>query len=267
MGAVGHTSFNMNMKIIFAIAIALTVVACKHDSDFSENVSPEEGLAEVGTSEESAAETSESSKASSKAKAGIFGWRRRRWVKVAENLIKKSKEILHKKVTAIKKAEMKAKEKKSKAKEVATKDQKEKAHKAHQKERKAKEKSEKEKGNKAFQAAKKAHNDQEAAKEKAWKNHPVEVCRSYTYYLKAKCTAHPLSWYTNCPKDRRSSWTRCGFMNLGGQYKCKHHKKECKMVARKYKKNYKKYKRADFSYKGTGVYREAPQAMSRKGRL
>merc|ERR1711896_60466 len=240
MGAVGHTSFNMNMKIIFAIAIALTVVDCKHDSDFSENVSPEEGLAEVGTSEESAAETSESSKASSKAKAGIFGWRRRRrrWVKVAENLIKKSKEILHKKVTAIKKAEMKAKEK-----------------------------SEKEKGNKAFQAAKKAHNDQEAAKEKAWKNHPVEVCRSYTYYLKAKCTAHPLSWYTNCPKDRRSSWTRCGFMNLGGQYKCKHHKKECKMVARKYKKNYKKYKRADFSYKGTGVYREAPQAMSRKGRL
>merc|ERR1712139_421737 len=235
MGAVGHTSFNMNMKIIFAIAIALTVVACKHDSDFSENVSPEEGLAEVGTSEESAAETSESSKASSKAKAGIFGWRRRRrrWVKVAENLIKKSKEILHKKVTAIKKAEMKAKEKKSKAKEVAKKD----------------------------------HNDQEAAKEKAWKNHPVEVCRSYTYYLKAKCTAHPLSWYTNCPKDRRSSWTRCGFMNLGGQYKCKHHKKECKMVARKYKKNYKKYKRADFSYKGTGVYREAPQAMSRKGRL
>merc|ERR1712057_28923 len=106
--------------------------------------------------------------------------------------------------TAAKKAIMKAKEKKSKAKEVARKDQQEKKKKAEKKERATKEKDEKEKGNKAFQAAKKAHNDKEAAKEKAWKNHPVKVCKSITYYMKAKCTAHPLSWYTDCPKDRRS---------------------------------------------------------------
>jgi|ERR1712093_15745 len=43
-----------------------------------------------------------------------------------------------------------------------------------------------------------------------------------THFRWAKCTAHPLSWYTNCPKGRRSGWKRCGFMRAGGQYRCRY---------------------------------------------
>merc|ERR1712072_196377 len=67
-----------------------------------------------------------------------------------------------------------------------------------------------------------------ARKERARKNRVVRRCTSTNAW--ANCTAHPISWYTNCKGagTSRPTWKRCGFMNAGGQYLCK--RTTCRMV-------------------------------------
>merc|ERR1712159_47894 len=114
----------MNMKIIFAIALVFAAVACAHDADFSETTNPEnEQLESVAVAES----------AGTQAQWGRR--RRRRWIHVARERVKKSFEKLHKKVSEGKKKVQKRKEKKSK--EVQAK--KAEKHKKHVAERKAKE--------------------------------------------------------------------------------------------------------------------------------
>merc|ERR1711939_796986 len=221
----------MNMKIIFAIALVFAGVACAHDADFSETTNPEnEQLESVAVAES----------AGTQAQWGRR--RRRRWIHVARERVKKSFEKLHKKVSEGKKKVQKRKEKKSK--EVQAK--KAEKHKKHVAERKAKERSYKEKGHKKRMELIKKHKKEQAGKEKAHKNKKVKVCWLHTYYKKAKCTAHPLSWYTNCPKGRRAGWTRCGFMKLGGRYNCRHRQRRCKMTAYKNTKGFKKFKHTKY---------------------
>merc|ERR1711907_561696 len=58
-------------------------------------------------------------------------------------------------------------------------------------------------------------------KERAHKNRVVRKCTTTDKW--ANCTAHPLSWYTNCKGagTSRPTWRRCGFLNAGGQYLCR----------------------------------------------
>merc|ERR1712093_825211 len=67
-------------------------------------------------------------------------------------------------------------------------------------------------------------------KERAHKNRVVRKCTNHDTW--ANCTAHPISWYTNCDTrvagTSRVTWRRCGFMSAGGQYLCRRH--TCKMV-------------------------------------
>merc|ERR1712139_43034 len=65
-------------------------------------------------------------------------------------------------------------------------------------------------------------------KERARKNKVVRRCTSRNTW--ANCTAHPISWHTNCKGTgtQRLTWKRCGFMNAGGQYLCK--RTTCRMV-------------------------------------
>merc|ERR1712205_207798 len=107
----------------------------------------------------------------------------------------------------------------------------------HISERKGKERKKKERASKEKQAK---------IKEKHHKNKKVKVCWIHTYYRHAKCTAHPLSWYTNCPKGRRAGWKRCGFLKLGGQFRCRHRHLRCKMTANKNRKGFKKFKRTAY---------------------
>jgi len=67
-----------------------------------------------------------------------------------------------------------------------------------------------------------------AKKERAHKNRKVRKCTNYDTW--ANCTAHPISWYTNCKGTgtSRVTWKRCGFMSAGGQYLCR--RTTCKMV-------------------------------------
>merc|ERR1712159_785491 len=92
----------MNMKIIFAIALVFAAVACAHDADFSETTNPEnEQLESVAVAESAGTQAQ-------------WGRRRRRWIHVARERVKKSFEKLHKKVSEGKKKVQKRKEKKSK---------------------------------------------------------------------------------------------------------------------------------------------------------
>merc|ERR1712159_215468 len=89
----------MNMKIIFAIALVFAAVACAHDADFSETTNPEnEQLESVAVAES----------AGTQAQWGRR--RRRRWIHVARERVKKSFEKLHKKVSEGKKKVQKRKE-------------------------------------------------------------------------------------------------------------------------------------------------------------
>merc|ERR1712100_571526 len=65
-------------------------------------------------------------------------------------------------------------------------------------------------------------------KARARRNRVVRRCTSTQRW--AKCTAHPISWYTDCkgPGTQRVTWKRCGFLNAGGQYLCK--RTTCRMV-------------------------------------
>merc|ERR1712054_73431 len=58
-------------------------------------------------------------------------------------------------------------------------------------------------------------------KERAHKNRGGRKCTTTDKW--ANCTAHPLSWYTNCKGagTSRPTWRRCGFLNAGGQYLCR----------------------------------------------
>merc|ERR1712118_317462 len=58
-------------------------------------------------------------------------------------------------------------------------------------------------------------------KERAYKNRAVRKCTTTDKW--ANCTAHPISWYTNCKGagTSRPTWRRCGFLNAGGQYLCR----------------------------------------------
>jgi len=116
-----------------------------------------------------------------------------------------------KKKEAKKKAEKRAK----KAKEAAKKHH----------EKKAKYHLEKKK--KALAKAERAKKKQAA--ERKWKNVKVRKCRKRYARWWANCTAHPISWYTNCKGGgrQRVTWRRCGFMNAGGQYLCQKSWNQC----------------------------------------
>merc|ERR1712072_429190 len=148
------------------------------------------------------------------AQAGWGRRRRRRWRHVAERKLKHSAALLRKHIS----------------------------------ERKGKERKAKELGHKKYMELKSKHNKEQAKKEKHHKNKKVKVCWIHTYYKHAKCTAHPLSWYTNCPKGRRAGWKHCGFLKMGGQFRCRHRHLRCKMTANKNRKGFKKFKRT--AYKG-----------------
>merc|ERR1712072_516608 len=226
MGDKTHPKTNMNMKIVFAIALVfIAAVACAHDAEFSETTTPEnEQLDSVAVTESSG----------DNAQAGWGRRRRRRWRHVAERKLKHSAALLRKHISERKGKERKKKERASKEKQAKIKEK----HAKHVAERKGKERKAKELGHKKYMELKSKHN----------KNKKVRVCWIHTYYKHAKCTAHPLSWYTNCPKGRRAGWKRCGFLKLGGQFRCRHRHLRCKMTANKNRKGFKKFKRT--AYKG-----------------
>merc|ERR1711934_305577 len=76
-------------------------------------------------------------------------------------------------------------------------------------------------------ALKKARENRQK-KARARRNRVVRRCTSTQRW--AKCTAHPIAWYTDCkgPGTQRVTWKRCGFLNAGGQYLCK--RTTCRMV-------------------------------------
>merc|ERR1711907_114730 len=76
-------------------------------------------------------------------------------------------------------------------------------------------------------ALKKARENRQK-KARARRNRVVRRCTSTQRW--AKCTAHPISWYTDCkgPGTQRVTWKRCGFLNAGGQSLCK--RTPCRMV-------------------------------------
>merc|ERR1712078_358211 len=76
-------------------------------------------------------------------------------------------------------------------------------------------------------ALKKARENRQE-KARARRNRVVRRCTSTQRW--AKCTAHPIAWYTDCkgPGTQRVTWKRCGFLNAGGQYLCK--RTTCRMV-------------------------------------
>merc|ERR1711981_1120010 len=82
MGDKTHSKTNMNMKIVFAIALVfIAAVACAHDAEFSETTTPEnEQLDSVAVTESSG----------DYAQAGWGRRRRRRWRHVAERKLKHS---------------------------------------------------------------------------------------------------------------------------------------------------------------------------------
>merc|ERR1712199_51678 len=76
-------------------------------------------------------------------------------------------------------------------------------------------------------ALKKARENRQK-KARARRNRVVRRCTSTQRW--AKCTAHPIAWYTDCkgPGTQRVTWKRCGFLNAGCQYLCK--RTTCRMV-------------------------------------
>merc|ERR1712146_534097 len=84
-------------------------------------------------------------------------------------------------------------------------------------------------------AAKQRERANKVAKERAWKNVKIRKCSNYTRDSWANCTAHPISWYTNCKGGgtSRPTWRRCGFMSAGGQYLCRRTYQACKWVRRR----------------------------------
>merc|ERR1712072_1353562 len=204
----------MNMKIVFAIALVfIAAVACAHDAEFSETTTPEnEQLDSVAVTESSG----------DNAQAG--------WGHRAERKLKHSAALLRKHISERKGKERKKKERASKEKQAKIKEK----HAKHVAERKGKERKAKELGHKKYMELKSKHNKEQAKKEKHHKNKKVKVCWIHTYY--------------NCPKGRRAGWKRCGFLKLGGQFRCRHRHLRCKMTANKNRKGFKKFKRT--AYKG-----------------
>merc|ERR1712072_1238464 len=147
---------------------------------------------------------------------------------------KKAKERNHKERS--KKAEQKAKEKSSKErtnKERVAKERKNKE--ARAKERASKERAHKRERKSKVQAERANKAREKVGKERAWKNVKVRKCTTRHSRRWANCTAHPISWYTNCKGGgaARVTWRRCGFMNAGGQYLCQRPYRHCVMVRRR----------------------------------
>merc|ERR1712185_732271 len=99
-----------------------------------------------------------------------------------------------------------------------------------QKTRERQQKVETERRNKANErAGKQREKAAKVQKERAWKNVKIRKCaRKYRDWW-AKCTAHPLSWYTNCKGGgtQQLRWVRCGFMSAGGKYLCRSWYNQC----------------------------------------
>merc|ERR1712093_616945 len=150
MGDKTHPKTNMNMKIVFAIALVfIAAVACAHDAEFSETTTPEdEQLDSVAVTESSG----------DNAQAGWGRRRRRRWRHVAERKLKHSAALLRKHISERKGKERKKKERASKEKQAKIKEK----HAKHVAERKGKERKAKELGHKKYMELKSKHNKEKA---------------------------------------------------------------------------------------------------------
>lgn len=163
--------------------------------------------------------------------------------KAAADIKENAKKVARgKKIAALKKklAAAKARQAEYEKKKAEAKTKQQEKLKKHQAEQAAKQRAKKKAAEKKAKAAKEQKEKREKAlaearalrdkKERAHKNRVVRKCTNHDTW--ANCTAHPISWYTNCDTrvagTSRVTWRRCGFMSAGGQYLCRRH--TCKMV-------------------------------------